>query len=88
MRAGSLGKPESLIGILSSPSGLTGTISSPDSLRGSISVSEVVRYITELDYEKLMNHPSVNDIELIKNKSFEDLGLSALSNTELEHLFS
>lgn len=87
MRAGSLGKPESLIGILSSPSGLTGTISSPDSLRGSISVSKV-RYITELDYEKLMNHPSVNDIELIKNKSFEDLGLSALSNTELEHLFS
>lgn len=87
MRAGSLGKPESLIGILSSPSGLTGTISSPDSLRGSISVSEV-RYITELDYEKLMNHPSVNDIELIKNKSFEDLGLSALSNTELEYLLS
>ena len=87
MRAGSLGKPESLVGILSSPSGLTGTISSPDSLRGSISVSEV-RYITELDYEKLMNHPSVNDVELIKNKSFDDLGLSALSNTELEHLFS
>lgn len=87
MRAGSLGKPESLIGILSSPSGLTGTISSPDSLRGSISVSEV-RYIAELDYEKLMNHPSVNDVELIKNKSFEDLGLSALSNTELEHLFT
>lgn len=87
MRTGSLGKLESLVGILSSPSGLTGTISSPESLRGSISVSEV-RYITELDYEKLMNHPSVNDVELIKNKSFDDLGLSALSNTELEHLFS
>lgn len=87
MRTGVLGEPESLNGTLSPPGVLSGNLSQPKSLNGAISVSSV-RYITELDYEKLMNHPQVNSVELIKNKSFDDLGLNALSNIELERLFS
>lgn len=36
------------------------------------------------DYNVLRNHPSINSVELIGNKTFEELGLSELSNTELE----
>lgn len=38
------------------------------------------------DYEKLKNKPKINEVELKGNKGFEDLGLSALSNIELENL--
>lgn len=35
------------------------------------------------DYEKLNNKPSINDVELSGDKSFEDLGISPLSNLEI-----
>lgn len=38
------------------------------------------------DYEKLKNKPAINGIELIKNKSFDDLGMSSITNQELEDL--
>ena len=38
------------------------------------------------DYEELKNKPKINEVELKGNKGFEDLGLSALSNIELENL--
>lgn len=38
------------------------------------------------DYEKLKNKPRLNGVELIGDKSFEDVGLVALSNSELENL--
>lgn len=38
------------------------------------------------DYEKLKNKPSINGIELVKNKSFDDLGMSIITNQELEDL--
>ena len=38
------------------------------------------------DYEELKNKPKINEVELKGNKEFEDLGLSALSNIELENL--
>lgn len=38
------------------------------------------------DYEKLKNKPRLNGVELVGNKSFEDVGLVALSNSELEKL--
>lgn len=39
------------------------------------------------NYEELKNKPKINEIELIGNKSFEDLGLIPMSNTEIENLF-
>lgn len=38
------------------------------------------------DYEKLKNKPSINGIELVKNKSFSDLGMDIISNQELEDM--
>lgn len=38
------------------------------------------------DYEKLKNKPRLNGVELVGDKSFEDVGLVALSNSELEKL--
>ena len=36
-----------------------------------------------LDYNKLINKPQINSVELIHNKSFEDLGLISLTNSEI-----
>ena len=38
------------------------------------------------DYEELINKPKINSVTLIKNKSFEDLGLLGLTNMELDAL--
>ena len=38
------------------------------------------------DYEKLKNKPSINGVELVKNKSFSDLGMDIISNQELEDM--
>lgn len=45
-------------------------------------VSEIYIY----EYQKLTNKPSINGVELIGNKTFEDLGLSPLSNEEIENI--
>lgn len=42
----------------------------------------------ERDYEKLSNKPMINGVELISDKSFEDLGDSPLSNFEILEIFS
>lgn len=41
---------------------------------------------TSNNYENLVNKPSINDVVLIGNKTFEELGLIALSNLEIETL--
>ena len=38
------------------------------------------------DYNKLKNKPSINGVELVKNKSFSDLGMDIISNQELEDM--
>lgn len=35
------------------------------------------------NYETLKNKPKINQVELIGNKTFEDLGQEALTNTEI-----
>lgn len=35
------------------------------------------------DYEKLTNKPRINEVELEGNKSFEELGISPLTNMEI-----
>ena len=40
------------------------------------------------DYNELINKPKVNTVELKGNKSFEDLGLNRMSNSDLESLFN
>lgn len=38
------------------------------------------------DYNNLNNKPSINEVNLIGNKSLEDLGLNVITNIELEEL--
>ena len=40
------------------------------------------------DYEKLIHHPSIEDVVLIKNKTFEELGLSKISGEEIIAILS
>ena len=54
---------------------LTGQISAV-SMSGTLKQAERV---VEKDYEKLVNRPSINGVELIKDKTFEDLGMSELT---------
>ncbi len=39
------------------------------------------------DYEKLTNLPQINDIKLLGNKSFEDLGMIEATNLEIDEMF-
>lgn len=42
--------------------------------------------IISLDYNYLKNKPQINDVELIHNKSFENLGMSSMTNSDIENL--
>ena len=58
---------------LNTESGITGELKMP-------------RSTVEKDYEKLVNKPSINGVELIQDKSFEELGDHALTNFEILEL--
>lgn len=36
-----------------------------------------------VDYNKLKNHPEINGVELVNNKSFEDLGIGIVSSEDI-----
>ena len=39
------------------------------------------------NYEELYNKPSINEVELIGNKTFEELGDHLLTNIEIKQIF-
>ena len=39
------------------------------------------------NYEYLLNKPKINSVELVNNKTFKDLGINEITNTELEEIF-
>lgn len=45
-----------------------------------------IRSVTS--YEQLDNLPQINDVTLIGNKSFEDLGAESLTNLEIESIIN
>lgn len=50
-------------------------------------IEELLNLIEQnIDYRVLSNKPSIEGITLINNKTFEQLGMSPLTNTELENL--
>lgn len=57
-----------------------------DKLEGTLTVPSSIEMVK--DYEKLTNKPSIETVELIGNKSFKDLGLEALSNSDLMELLT
>ncbi len=44
--------------------------------------------VKENDYNELRNKPKIETVTLEGNKTFEDLGLSRLTNTELENMLT
>lgn len=63
---------ESLYGTLVGEEDLNGKIDSEAPLKGTLNIpnTAIVK-----DYEKLKNKPQINGVELIGNKSLEDLGI-------------
>lgn len=39
------------------------------------------------NYDYLINKPKINNVELVQNKSFENLGIHEVTNTELNEMF-
>ena len=39
------------------------------------------------DYEKIINHPFINDEEVVGRKTLEDYGVKTLTNIEIKQLF-
>lgn len=51
-------------------------------LEEAISVSPVK------SYNELEDKPQINDVELVGNKSFEDLGAESLTNIDIENIIN
>lgn len=62
---------------------MSGSLNADVGMSGSLNMAERVY---ENDYEKFHNKPKINGVELINNKSFEDLGDSVLTNFEILEL--
>ena len=62
---------------------MSGSMSAEAPLSGNLKMADRV---IEKDYEKLKNKPSINGVELVSDKSFEDLGDHVLTNFEILEL--
>ena len=71
----------SLSGTLSSGGKLQGTMSAKGGLSGGLS-NDVVHG----SYEDLINKPQINEVELVGNLTFADLGLSAVTEQEIDEI--
>ena len=72
----------SLLGNISAAS-VSGSLNADTGMSGDLKMAERVY---ENDYEKLKNKPSINGVELVQDKSFEDLGDHVLTNFEILEL--
>lgn len=69
----------SLSGNISAAS-VSGSLNADTGMSGTLNM---VERVYENDYEKLKNKPSINGVELVKNKSFDELGVSPMTNSEI-----
>lgn len=83
---GSLSAPGTIVGSLSATGTLSGNISSPSALSGGLTLPKVIKRSN--DYEELQNLPQIEGITLIGNKSFAQLNMARITNTELEELLT
>lgn len=72
-----------LSGTLSGKPTLSGELSGRSALYGNLSVLPVGG---TKNYEKLTNKPKIESVELIGDKSFEDLGVRDVTNMELQSM--
>ena len=62
---------------------MSGSLNADMGMSGDLKMAERVY---ENDYEKLKNRPSINGVELVQDKSFEELGDHVLTNFEILEL--
>lgn len=55
-------------------------------ITASADMANEIQVTNTSNYELLQNKPKIESVELLGNKSFNDLGLSNISNTRLEQL--
>lgn len=72
----------SLSGNISAVS-MSGSLNADTGMSGDL---KIAKRVYENDYEKLKNKPSINGVELVQDKSFEDLGDHVLTNFEILEL--
>ena len=72
----------SLSGNISAAS-VSGSLNADAGMSGDLKMAERVY---ENDYEKLVNKPKINGVELVQDKSFEELGDHVLTNFEILEL--
>ena len=71
----------SLSGTLSSEGKLGGSVSGNSKLSGGLSND-----IVHGSYNDLIDKPQINEVELMGNLTFADLGLSAMSEQEIDEI--
>lgn len=64
---------------------ITPAISS-NQIRATAQIATKVQVTNTSNYELLQNKPQIENVELIGNKSFNDLGLSKISNMQIEQI--
>ena len=62
---------------------MSGSLNTDTGMSGDLKMAERVY---ENDYEKLHNKPKINGVELVQDKSFEELGDHVLTNFEILEL--
>ena len=64
---------------------MSGSLNSSSDMSGSLNMAERVY---ENDYEKLVNIPKINGVELVGNQSFDDLGMSELTALDVFNILN
>lgn len=59
-----------------------------DNIKASAKMVNQVQVNSTSNYELLQNKPQIESVELLGNKTFNDLGLSNISNMRLEQLLT
>lgn len=59
---------------------------SENEIKASANVVNKIQVTNTSDYDLLKNKPQIESVELIGNKSFNDLGLSHISNMQIEQI--
>ena len=83
---GNLIAPGTISGSLSATGTLTGNLSSPLALSGGLTIPKEIKRSN--NYEELQNLPQIEGVTLIGNKSFAQLNMSRITNSELEDLLT
>ena len=61
-------------------------LSGGNDIRASAKMVNENRTVSTLDYDLLDHKPQIENVELMGNKSFDDLGLTNISNMEIEFI--